>query len=232
MGVQWKYLWPVLVLAAALTLGLGAALRFLRPASLGERIGVAEGASLRQVVVERSDGGGHGSHESSEPALLAELSSLLADTRLRYDGLTDGGVPRLPRRLYRHGLFRPGRGGAHLRRGQPGVRLPGQPALFRLPGTGGGADGPPGAHLLLKPSRGRLLPFYSSTAVSLYEIYTIHISIEVSGKKRRAGEFPSPAAGLCPRVQFSGMVTASSSSRIQLGCQKHTPATCPASISG
>ncbi|UQT46759.1 hypothetical protein M5E87_16040 [Flavonifractor plautii] len=35
MGVQWKYLWPVLVLAAALTLGLGAALRFLRPASLG-----------------------------------------------------------------------------------------------------------------------------------------------------------------------------------------------------
>ena len=96
MGVQWKYLWPVLVLAAALTLGLGAALRFLRPASLGERIGVAEGASLRQVVVERSDGGGHGSHESSEPALLAELSSLLADTRLRYDGLTDGGVPVSP----------------------------------------------------------------------------------------------------------------------------------------
>ena len=96
MGVQWKYLWPVLVLAAALTLGLGAALRFLRPASLGERIGVAEGASLRQVVVERSDGGGHGSHESSEPALLAELSSLLADTRLRYDGLTDGGVPISP----------------------------------------------------------------------------------------------------------------------------------------
>ena len=86
MGVQWKYLWPVLVLAAALTLGLGAALRFLRPASLGERISVAEGASLRQVVVERSDGGGHGFHESSEPALLAELSSLLADTRLRYDG--------------------------------------------------------------------------------------------------------------------------------------------------
>ena len=86
MGVQWKYLWPVLVLAAALTLGLGAALRFLRPASLGERISVAEGASLRQVVVEHSDGGGHGSHESSEPALLAELSSLLADTRLRYDG--------------------------------------------------------------------------------------------------------------------------------------------------
>ena len=85
MGVQWKYLWPVLVLAAALTLGLGAALRFLRPASLGERIGV-----------ERSDGGGHGSHESSEPALLAELSSLLADTRLRYDGLTDGGVPVSP----------------------------------------------------------------------------------------------------------------------------------------
>lgn len=71
MGVQWKYLWPVLVLAAALTLGLGAALRFLRPASLGERISVAEGASLRQVVVEHSDGGGHGSHESSEPALLA-----------------------------------------------------------------------------------------------------------------------------------------------------------------
>ena len=53
----------------------GAAFRFLRPASPGERIGVAEGASLRQVVVERSDGGGHGSHESSEPALLAELSS-------------------------------------------------------------------------------------------------------------------------------------------------------------
>ena len=48
MGVQWKYLWPVLVLAAALTLGLGAALRFLRPASLGERISVAEGASLRR----------------------------------------------------------------------------------------------------------------------------------------------------------------------------------------
>lgn len=48
-------------------LGLGAAFRFLRPASLGERIGVAEGASLRQVVVEHSDGGGHGSHESSEP---------------------------------------------------------------------------------------------------------------------------------------------------------------------
>ena len=48
MGVQWKYLWPVLVLAAALTLGLGAALRFLRPASLGERIGVAEGASLHR----------------------------------------------------------------------------------------------------------------------------------------------------------------------------------------
>ena len=93
MGVQWKYLWPVLVLAAALTLGLGAALRFLRPASLGERISVAEGASLRQVVVEHSDGGGHGSHESSEPALLA---SLLADTRLRYDGLTDGGVPVSP----------------------------------------------------------------------------------------------------------------------------------------
>ena len=90
MGVQWKYLWPVL------TLGLGAALRFLRPASLGERISVAEGASLRQVVVEHSDGGGHGSHESSEPALLAELSSLLADTRLRYDGLTDGGVPVSP----------------------------------------------------------------------------------------------------------------------------------------
>ena len=89
MGVQWKYLWPVLVLAAALTLGLGAALRFLRPASLGERISVAEGASLRQVVVEHSDGGGHGSHESSEPALLA-------DTRLRYDGLTDGGVPVSP----------------------------------------------------------------------------------------------------------------------------------------
>ena len=88
MGVQWKYLWPVLVLAAALTLGLGAALR--------ERISVAEGASLRQVVVEHSDGGGHGSHESSEPALLAELSSLLADTRLRYDGLTDGGVPVSP----------------------------------------------------------------------------------------------------------------------------------------
>ena len=43
MGLQWKYLWPVLVLAAALTLGLGAALRFLRPASLGERISVAEG---------------------------------------------------------------------------------------------------------------------------------------------------------------------------------------------
>ena len=40
--------------------------------------------------------GGHGSHESSEPALLAELSSLLADTRLRYDGLTDGGVPVSP----------------------------------------------------------------------------------------------------------------------------------------
>ena len=57
---------------------------------------VAEGASLRQVVVEHSDGGGHGSHESSEPALLAELSSLLADTRLRYDGLTDGGVPVSP----------------------------------------------------------------------------------------------------------------------------------------
>lgn len=57
MGVQWKYLWP---------------------------------------VVERSDGGGHGFHESSEPALLAELSSLLADTRLRYDGLTDGGVPVSP----------------------------------------------------------------------------------------------------------------------------------------
>lgn len=99
--------------------------------------------------------------------------------------------PRLPRRLYRHGLFRPGRGGAHLRRGQPGVRLPGQPALFRLPGTGGGADGPPGAHLLLKPSRGRLLPFYSSTAVSLYEIYTIHISIEVSGKSGVRG-IPPP----------------------------------------
>ena len=48
MGVQWKYLWPVLVLAAALALGLGAAFRFLRPASLGERIGVAEGASLRR----------------------------------------------------------------------------------------------------------------------------------------------------------------------------------------
>ena len=61
MGVQWKYLWPVLVLAAALALGLGAAFRFLRPASLG-----------------------------------AELSSLLADTRLRYDGLTDGGVPISP----------------------------------------------------------------------------------------------------------------------------------------
>ena len=59
MGVQWKYLWPVLVLAAALALGLGAAFRFLRPASLGERIG-------------------------------------LADTRLRYDGLTDGGVPISP----------------------------------------------------------------------------------------------------------------------------------------
>ena len=73
MGVQWKYLWPVLVLAAALALGLGAAFRFLRPASLGERIGVAEGASLRLVVVERSNGGGHGSHESSEPALLAAL---------------------------------------------------------------------------------------------------------------------------------------------------------------
>ena len=68
----------MLVLAAALALGLGAAFRFLRPASLGERIGVAEGASLRLVVVERSNGGGHGSHESSEPALLAELSSLLA----------------------------------------------------------------------------------------------------------------------------------------------------------
>ena len=79
MGVQWKYLWPVLVLAASLALGLGASFRFLRPASL-----------------ERSDGGGHGSHESSEPALLAELSSLLADTRLRYDGLTDGGVPISP----------------------------------------------------------------------------------------------------------------------------------------
>ena len=155
MGLQWKYLWPGLVLAAALALGLGAAFRFLRPASLGERIGVAEGASLRQVVVEHSDGGGHGSHESSEPALLAELSSLLADTRLRYDGLTDGGVPVSP---------------AAYRRGQPRARLPGQPALFRRPGAGGGADGPPGAHLLLKPSRGRLLPFYSSTAVSLYEI--------------------------------------------------------------
>ena len=57
---------------------------------------MAEGASLRLVVVERSNGGGHGSHESSEPALLAELSSLLADTRLRYDGLTDGGVPISP----------------------------------------------------------------------------------------------------------------------------------------
>ena len=44
----------------------------------------------------RDSGGGHGSHESSEPALLAELSSLLADTRLRYDGLTDGGVPISP----------------------------------------------------------------------------------------------------------------------------------------
>ena len=45
------------------------------PSLPGERISVAEGASLRQVVVEHSDGGGHGSHESSEPALLAELSS-------------------------------------------------------------------------------------------------------------------------------------------------------------
>ena len=43
---------------------------------------------------------------------------------------------------------------------------------------------------------------------------------------------PPPPAGLCPHIQLSGMVTASSSSRIQLGCQKHTPATCPASISG
>ena len=48
MGVQWKYLWPVLVLAAALTLGLGAALRFLRPASLGERISVAASTSTGQ----------------------------------------------------------------------------------------------------------------------------------------------------------------------------------------
>ena len=30
------------------------------------------------------------------PRELAELSSLLADTRLRYDGLTDGGVPVSP----------------------------------------------------------------------------------------------------------------------------------------
>ena len=132
MGVQWKYLWPVLVLAAALALGLGAALRFLRPASLGERISVAEGASLRQVVVEHSDGGGHGSHESSEPALLAELSSLLADTRLRYDGLTDGGVPISPPPIPSRSI--PPR----QRRGAPSawtarVRLPGQPALFRLP---------------------------------------------------------------------------------------------------
>lgn len=33
---------------------------------------------------------------AASPALLAELSSLLADTRLRYDGLTDGGVPVSP----------------------------------------------------------------------------------------------------------------------------------------
>ena len=96
MGVQWKYLWPVLVLAAALTLGLGAALRHADPLPQGGWAEKPEGASLRQVVVEHSDGGGHGSHESSEPALLAELSSLLADTRLRYDGLTDGGVPVSP----------------------------------------------------------------------------------------------------------------------------------------
>ncbi|MFQ7451818.1 MAG: hypothetical protein ACLRNQ_10620 [Flavonifractor plautii] len=161
MGVQWKYLWPVLVLAAALTLGLGAALRFLRPASLGERISVAEGASLRQVVVEHSDGGGHGSHESR----LSLLCWRSFPPCWRTPGRAMTGSPTAaypsPRRLYRHGLFRPGRGGAHLRRGQPGARLPGQPALFRLPGTGGRADGPPEAHLLLKPSRGRLFPFYS-----------------------------------------------------------------------
>lgn len=96
MGVQWKYLWPVLVLAAALTLGLGAALRFLRPASLGERIGVAEGASLRA---------GSGGTQRRRRAWLPReqrarsaggASSLLADTRLRYDGLTDGGVPVSP----------------------------------------------------------------------------------------------------------------------------------------
>ena len=51
MGVQWKYLWPVLVLAAALTLGLGAALRFLRPASLGERISVAEAFLAADAVL-------------------------------------------------------------------------------------------------------------------------------------------------------------------------------------
>ena len=77
--------------------------------------------------------------------------------------------------------------------------------------------------MLLKPSRGRLLPFYSSTAVSLYEIYTIHISIEVSGKKRRGGggAAPPPAAGLCPHIQLSGMVTASSSRTrmVSFGCQ-------------
>ena len=59
MGVQWKYLWP----------GAGAGRRTVAPARAGGRLPVsppstpwgsgsaAEGASLRQVVVEHSDGG-------------------------------------------------------------------------------------------------------------------------------------------------------------------------------
>ena len=194
MGVQWKYLWPVLVLAAALALGLGAAFRFLRPASLGERIGVAEGASLRQVVVERSDGGGHGSHESSEPALLAELSSLLADTRLRYDGLTDGGVPISPAAYTVTVYSAPAEEGRTFGVDSQGCVYQDNRRYSASPEQAEELT----ALLDLKPSRGRLLPFYSSTAVSLYEIYTIHISIEVSGKKRRACVPVFSSAGWLP----------------------------------
>ena len=96
MGVQWKYLWPVLVLAAALTLGLGAALRFLRPALPG-------GADRRGGgrVPPAGSGGTQRRRRAWLPREQRACSAggavlPAADTRLRYDGLTDGGVPVSP----------------------------------------------------------------------------------------------------------------------------------------
>ena len=112
--------------------------------------------------------------------------------------------PHRPRRLGRHGLSRPGRDGALLRREQPGARLPGQAALFRRPGAGGGADGPAGAHLLLNGSEAASFRSTAARPFLFTQYKNTHVSIEIGCKKRRVGEFPRPPLACVPVFSSAG----------------------------